>query len=90
MCLRMSIHFRMAETVRIDPKAHAILREIASATDLSLTEVLSRAVEEYRRKVFLEGLAKDFAALRSDRESWSEELAQRQAWDATLADEAGE
>jgi hypothetical protein len=76
----------MAETVRIDPAAHLTLREIAAAKHISLTEVLSRALELYRREVFLEGLADDFAALRTDRKAWSEEQAERDAWDAANAD----
>src|SRR5262249_11872291 len=43
----------MAETVRIDPAAHATLTEIARAKHIPLTEALSRAVEAYRRQVFL-------------------------------------
>ena len=35
---------------------------------------------------FLEDLAADFAVLRSDQKAWAEELAEREAWDATLAD----
>jgi hypothetical protein len=76
----------MAETVRIDPAAHLALAEIARAKHLSLTEALSRAVELYRREVFLEGVASDFAALRADADTWADEQAERSAWDATNAD----
>jgi hypothetical protein len=76
----------MAETIRIDPVAHATLAEIARAQHLSLTETLSRAVEEYRRKVFLDSLNADFAALRVDPKAWAEELAERTAWSSTDTD----
>lgn len=76
----------MAVTVRIEPSAHRALTEIARAKRLSLTETLSRAVEMYRREVFLEGLAADFAAFREDESAWAQEEADRAAWDATLAD----
>lgn len=76
----------MAATVRVDPAAHAALSEIARTKHLSLTEALSRAVEAYRREVFLEGLASDFAALRSDPKAWGEEMAERAAWEMTTAD----
>lgn len=76
----------MAETVRIDPAAHIALAEIARAKHVSLTEALSRAVELYRREVFLEGVASDFVALRADAGAWSEEQAARSAWDATNDD----
>jgi len=51
-----------------------------------MIEVLSEAVEAYRRQTFLEGLNADFAGLRSDPRAWNEELAERQAWDTTLRD----
>jgi hypothetical protein len=76
----------MAETVRIDPAAHTALVEIARAKHVSLTEALSRAVELYRREVFLEGVASDFAALQADAGAWAEEQAARSAWDATNDD----
>jgi hypothetical protein len=53
---------------------------------MTLTEALSRAVEVYRRELFLEGVASDFAALRGDAAAWSEEQADRDAWDATSGD----
>ena len=44
------------------------------------------ALDDYRRKVFFEGLAADYAALKADPKAWAEELAERQLWDATLLD----
>jgi hypothetical protein len=76
----------MADTVRIEAAAHAALSEIARAKHLSLTEALSRAVETYRRQVFLEGVADDFIALRSNAKAWSEEQGEREAWDTTAKD----
>lgn len=76
----------MAETVRIDPVAHAMLSEIARAKHVSLVDALSRAVEAYRREVFLEGLADDFATLRSDTKRWAAEESERAAWDTANAD----
>jgi predicted transcriptional regulator len=76
----------MAETVRIDPAAHAALTEIARAKHISLTEALTRAVETYRREVFLEAVAAGFAALRQDEAAWAEERGERDLWDTTLAD----
>jgi hypothetical protein len=81
----------MAETVRIDAASHAALAEIAKAKHIPLTEALARAVEKYRREVFLEGLAGDFVALRADERAWNEERDERAVWETTnrdgLADE---
>jgi len=76
----------MAETVRIDPAAHAALAEIARAKHLTLTEALARAVDAYRREVFLEAMSTGYAALRADPKAWAEELAERKVWEPTSAD----
>ena len=51
-----------------------------------MSSVLSSVIEEYRRKLFLEGLNEDFAALRADPEAWRAEEEERRAWDNALAD----
>jgi hypothetical protein len=51
-----------------------------------MADILAKAIEEYRRQRFLQGLVEDFASLRSRPEAWEEELREREAWDATLAD----
>ncbi len=48
--------------------------------------VLEKAIEHYRRQRFLDATNAAFAALRNDPERWREELEEREAWDATLAD----
>jgi hypothetical protein len=76
----------MAETVRIDPASHAALTAIARAKRIPLTEALGQAVERYRREVFLEALARDFAALKADAGAWKQEQAERKRWDSTDSD----
>lgn len=73
-------------TVRISRSAHAALRAIAEATDESMAGILDKAIEFYRRQCFLDGLDADFAALRQNKAAWEEELAERDAWDATIGD----
>lgn len=77
----------MAETVRIDPAAHAALAEIARAKHIPLTEALSVAVEAYRRQLFLEAYASSVAAFRlSDPQGFAEDQAEAAAWEATSLD----
>ena len=76
-----------SETVRIRPSSHAQLRELAEQSGETMADVLAKAIDFYRRKVFLEGLNADFGVLRSDSKAWKEELAERRSWDATLADD---
>jgi hypothetical protein len=47
---------------------------------------LTQAIEAYRHQVFLDGLADDFARLKSAPEAWAEEQGERCAWDQTLGD----
>ena len=53
--------------VRVSRSAHAVLRSLAEETDESMTEILDRIIESYRRAHFFAGLNNDFAALRRTR-----------------------
>jgi hypothetical protein len=73
-------------TVRIGTIAHRTLQALAEQTGVSMQSVLEKAIEEYQRKCFLDGLNADFGALRGNPQAWQEEQRERAAWDATLAD----
>jgi hypothetical protein len=51
-----------------------------------MQSVLAKAIEEYRRRTFLESANAAYAALRRDRKGWRHEQGERVAWDATLRD----
>jgi predicted transcriptional regulator len=73
-------------TVKLDSEAYAKLKETAAETGKPMIEVLSEAIDAYRRRVFLEGLNADFARLRANHPAWDEEREERSVWDATSAD----
>ncbi len=73
-------------TVRIGATAHRTLQALAEQTGTSMQSVLEKAIEDYQRKCFLDGLNADFAALRGNPKAWQEEQKERTAWDATLTD----
>ena len=73
-------------TLRISKDAHKVLREISHATGEPMTAVLDKALEEYRRKCFLEKANEAFAAMKMDPKAWIQELKERRAWEGTLAD----
>lgn len=73
-------------TVRIGTPAHRTLQELAEQTGTSMQSILEKAITDYQRKCFLEGLNADFAALRNNPKAWQEELKERALWDSTLAD----
>jgi hypothetical protein len=73
-------------TACISEKMNALLHELAQDTGKTVEEVLDAAVEDYRRKVFIEKVNAGYAALRADPVAWAEVEAERRAWDATLMD----
>lgn len=74
-------------TVRVSSETHKLLGQLAERSGESMQAVLDKAIEAYRRKCFLEGLADDFAALRADPAAWQEELGERAIWEGTLMDD---
>jgi hypothetical protein len=75
-----------APTVRLSEASHRVLKELAKQTGQTMTEVMAKALDEYRRKVFFEQMHSGYAELRADPEAWSEHLTERKEWDATLMD----
>jgi hypothetical protein len=73
-------------TVPISEGSYRVLKELSEQTGQSMLEILDRALDTYRRKLFFEGLKADYAALRADPEAWADELAERKLWEATLMD----
>lgn len=76
-----------ATTVRITRETRDSLRKLAAQENTSMNVVLDRAIEEYRRKRFLEAANNAYAALRSNEQAWQDEQTERNAWDATLSDD---
>jgi hypothetical protein len=73
-------------SIPISETSHQILKELAEQTGQSMTDVLDKALDAYRRKLFFEQLNAGYAALRADPQAWAEELEERKLWDATLMD----
>ena len=73
-------------TVRIDEATRDKLRIIANSENEPVHVILERAIEDYRRKRFLEDANSAYNALRQNRKAWAEELEERAVWDATLSD----
>jgi len=74
--------------VRINNRSHRVLQDLAKREKASMSDVLDEAIEQYRRRKFLEELNADFAALRRDRRAWNQEQKERAVWDGALADGA--
>ena len=74
-------------TIRIDPKAHIMLHRIAKQSGESMQSSLSKAIELYRRQIFLQKVNAAFDALHKDPKAWQEELKERKDWSVTLLDD---
>ncbi|HEY3226976.1 MAG TPA: hypothetical protein VGK61_08295, partial [Planctomycetota bacterium] len=72
--------------IRIDQDAVQKLKAIAYRLDKSIQEVLSAAIESFRRQSMLDATNAAFAALRKDAPAWIEESKERADWDLATAD----
>jgi hypothetical protein len=73
-------------TIRLRVESHQALKEIARVTGESLQSALDRAIEDLRRKTYLEGLNADYAALRQDPKAWEEFQKELGDFDSTNTD----
>jgi hypothetical protein len=73
-------------TVRISDRSRSILRELAEREKVAMQAILDKAIESYRRQLFLEQVNKAYAMLREDTTAWPQILKERSTWDATLSD----
>ncbi len=78
----------MAETttVRVTQEPREGLQRLARESNEPMQSVLSKAVEEYKRRWILEQTNRAYAALRGKPEQWAKEEEERRAWEQTLAD----
>ena len=75
-----------SSTVRIGPAAHQTLKRISQRTGESMQAVLDRAIEQERRKIFLDQLDAGYAAMRRDPQALGEFRDELAEWDVTLTD----
>jgi predicted transcriptional regulator len=75
-----------APTVRMSKATHRKLKTLAAQTKQPMIDVLDKAVEAYQRQLFFEKVNAGYAALRRDRQAWSEHTAERKSWEKTLVD----
>jgi len=73
-------------TVRISEEERKVIKGLSEKLGVSMTEVLNRAIEKYRKEVFLSETNKAYARLKEKPDEWKEELEERKLWDNTLSD----
>ncbi len=72
-------------TIPISLASHKTLLTFESSGHTTQA-VLDRAIENYRRQIFLEQANEAFARLRQNEELWEDERAERADWEMTIAD----
>jgi predicted transcriptional regulator len=75
-----------ATSIRIRPASHRALKELAAMTGQSVQDVLDEAIDDRKRRLYLEGVNADYAALNQNpkaKEDFEKEMA---AWDTTNLD----
>jgi predicted transcriptional regulator len=70
----------------ISSKTRQTLGELALRTGQSEQEILDQAVEDYRRKLFLDAVNAGYAALQADPQAWAEIEAERRSMAGSLMD----
>lgn len=73
-------------TIRVSTETRDLLNRLARTSGTSMQQVLEAALEQYRRRQFLEALNSAYAASRTDPELQAADVEERALWDATLLD----
>lgn len=76
----------MSTTVRISKETHQTLRQLSEQCGEPMHQVLTKALEAYRRRLFMESFSASYAKLRADPKQWAEVLHEREEWDGVLLD----
>lgn len=72
--------------VRVSENTHEALRSLSTKEGKSMQDIIDKAVEDYRRKDFLQGLSSDFQVLQENPKVWKEHEEEMALWDNTLQD----
>jgi len=75
-----------APTVCISEASRAVLRELSEQTGRPMQDILDQAIDDYRRKLFLEAVNAGYAALRADPQAWAEVQRERASMAGSLMD----
>lgn len=72
--------------VRLNRNMYEVLQQLAHEEETSMQDVLSRAIESYRRERFFERAREAFATLQADPEAWAQYQAEQVELEGTLMD----
>lgn len=73
-------------TIRVSKETYEQVRALAQRTGETMQEVISKAIEQYREKIFWQQVHEAYARLQQDSVAWQEEMEERRIWENTLLD----
>jgi hypothetical protein len=73
-------------TVRVRVSTRDALARLSKRRGVSTADLLAELVERQEQDELLEQMNASFAAQRNDPDAWAAEVAEREAWEATLID----
>lgn len=76
----------MSLTVRISSSTHVALKGLSKSTGKSMQDLLSEAVDEFRRKWILAASDAALREMKKDPKAWKAYMAEQKLWEGTLAD----
>ncbi len=85
-CAPIFIILVMATQLRVNETTHNVVKNLAREFGESMQSIVEKAVERYKRELFLESLNQDFRRLREDKAAWKIELEERRLWENTSLD----
>ena len=73
-------------SVRVDTSTYERARRLAAAADLSITQVIARAIADAEERAFWRAYHEGLARLKADPEAWAAHLAESRELEGTLGD----
>lgn len=73
-------------TIRVDPRTHAILRELSEQEHKPIGQLVTEAVERYRDEKFWQEMEGALARLKADPAAWEDYQDEIALWDTTSGD----
>lgn len=74
-------------TTRILDSDHLLLQNLAQRTGKQHQEIIHEALDSYHRERLLDDINTAFGLLKAQPDTWNVELAEREEWEETLADD---
>lgn len=72
--------------VRISSNSYQTLKALSKRRGVSMQSVIDQAIEDLRRRKFLEEANRAYLELKNDKNAWHEEIKERELWETTLLD----